>query len=119
MDLDLAQYTLSIINAGSIIGCIVPGFLSDYMGQFNVMVLVSVFSAVAQLAIWLPVYYASTHSGIIFFAAFYGFVPGGYTSLLLPCVVALVDGHVADLGLGFGVACLCLAFGFVIHIPPG
>ncbi|PWY65659.1 MFS general substrate transporter [Aspergillus sclerotioniger CBS 115572] len=117
MNLDLAQYTLSITNAESMIGRIVPGFLSDYMGQFNIMVLVSAFSAVAQLAIWLPVYYAPTNAGFIFFAAFYGFVSGGYTSLLSPCVVALVDGRVADLGLKFGVACLYLAFGALVGIP--
>ncbi|KAA8652418.1 hypothetical protein EYZ11_012397 [Aspergillus tanneri] len=117
MNRDLAQYMLAIINAGSIVGRVVPGFLSDHLGQFNVMVLVSVLSAVALLAIWLPVYYAPTDGGIIFFAAFYGFVSGGYTSLLSPCVVALVDGRMADLGLKFGIACICLAFGSLVGIP--
>jgi MFS family permease len=111
MKQDLAQYTLAMINAGSMVGRILPGFLSDHVGQFNVMALVSTLSAIALLAIWLPVYYFPTDGGVIFFSLFYGFVSGGYTSLLSPCVVALVDGQVANLGLKFGIACLCLAFG--------
>ncbi|KAJ5822555.1 hypothetical protein N7447_004895 [Penicillium robsamsonii] len=117
MKQDLAQYTLAMINAGSMIGRIIPGFLSDHIGQFNVMVLVSTLSAIALLAIWFPVYYFPTNSGIIFFALFYGFVSGGYTTLLSPCVVALVDGQVTGLGLKFGVACICLAFGALVGIP--
>ncbi|KAJ5470061.1 hypothetical protein N7530_007418 [Penicillium desertorum] len=117
MKQDLAQYTLAMINAGSMIGRIIPGFLSDHLGQFNVMVLVSTLSAIALLVVWLPVYYFPTDGGIIFFALFYGFVSGGYTSLLSPCVVALVDGQVADLGLKFGVACICLALGALVGIP--
>lgn len=111
MNQDLAQYTLALINAGSMVGRIIPGFVSDHLGQFNVMALVTTLSAIALLLVWLPVYYFPTNGGIIFFSLFYGFVSGGYTSLLSPCVVALVDGQVANLGLKFGIACLCLAFG--------
>jgi MFS family permease len=111
MNRNLAQYTLAMINAGSMIGRIVPGFVSDHVGQFNIMALVTTLSAIALLAVWLPVYYNPTEGGIIFFSLLYGFVSGGYTSLLSPCVVALVDGQVANLGVKFGVACLCLAFG--------
>ncbi|KAJ5750793.1 hypothetical protein N7533_007821 [Penicillium manginii] len=117
MKQDLAQYTLAMINAGSMIGRIIPGFISDHLGQFNVMALVTTLSAIALLVVWLPVYYSPTNGGIIFFSLFYGFVSGGYTSLLSPCVVALVDGQVANLGLKFGIACLCLAFGALVGIP--
>ncbi|KAJ5387136.1 hypothetical protein N7509_009677 [Penicillium cosmopolitanum] len=117
MKQDLAQYTLAMINAGSMIGRIIPGFVSDHLGQFNVMALVTTLSAIALLVVWLPVYYSPTDGGIIFFSLFYGFVSGGYTSLLSPCVVALVDGQVANLGLKFGIACLCLAFGALVGIP--
>ena len=109
----LSQYTLALINAGSMVGRVLPGFLSDYMGQFNIMVIVSVGSALAMLIIWLPLNYYPSNAAIIFFGIFYGFVSGGYTSLLSPCVVALVDGRVEDLGLKFGIACVCLAIGYV------
>jgi MCP family monocarboxylic acid transporter-like MFS transporter 10 len=96
MSVSLSQYTLAIINAGSMVGRVLPGFLSDHLGQFNVMAIVSAASAIAMLAIWLPLNYYPSDAGIIFFGAFYGFVSGGYTSLLSPCVVSLVDDRVTN-----------------------
>lgn len=63
MDLRLSQYTLYIFNAGSMVCHLAPGFLSDHLGQSNVMALVGVLSAISQLAIWLPDYYYPTNSG--------------------------------------------------------
>ncbi|KAI0130230.1 MFS transporter [Xylariales sp. AK1849] len=117
MDVNLAQYTLAVANGGSTIGRVLPGYLSDHLGQFNVMVMVTVLSTVAMLGIWLPLYYHPSDGGIMFFAAFYGFVSGGYTSLLSPCVVSLANENLADLGVKFGVGCLCLALGALIGIP--
>lgn len=85
--------------------------MSDFLGPFNIMVSVAATSAVAMLAIWLPLYHAPNDGGIVFFAIFYGFVSGGYTSLLSPCCASLVGDKLDDLGLKFGVACLFLAIG--------
>ncbi|KAJ5988396.1 hypothetical protein N7481_003606 [Penicillium waksmanii] len=98
MKQDLAQYTLAMINAGSMIGRIIPGFVSDHLGQFNVMALVTTLSAIALLVVWLPVYYFPTNGGIIF-------------SLLILriCLWWIYQP--------FGIACLCLAFGALVGIP--
>lgn len=72
--------------------------------RFNIIVIVSIGSALAMLVIWLPLNYYPSNAAIIFFGIFYGFVSGGYTSLLSPCVASLVDGRVEDLGLKFGLA---------------
>ncbi|RYO80075.1 hypothetical protein DL766_009339 [Monosporascus sp. MC13-8B] len=79
MNARLAQYTVAIANGGSTIGRVLPGFLSDRWGQFNVMITVSAASAVSILAIWLPLAHHASEAGTLFFAAFYGFVSGGYT----------------------------------------
>jgi MFS transporter, MCT family, solute carrier family 16 (monocarboxylic acid transporters), member 10 len=118
MSVVLAQYTTAVANGGSTIGRVIPGILSDYMGQFNVMIMVIFMSAVSILAVWLPVNYHPSDAGILFFSAFYGFVSGGYVSLLSPCVVALVDGRVADLNTKFGIACGFVALGYVFLICP-
>lgn len=110
---DLAQYTVSIANGASTIGRVLPGFLSDHLGQFNVMIMVSAMSALSMLVVWLPLAYRPSETGILFFAAFYGFVSGGYTSLLSPCVVSLVDGRLEDLGTKFGIACGFISIGYV------
>ena len=111
MSVNLAQYTISIASAGSMVGRVVPGWLSDKCGQFNVMVSVTACSAIAMLAIWLPLSYHPSNAGILVFAVIYGFVSGGFVSLCSPCVIALVDGRIEDLGIKFGLGCLCLALG--------
>lgn len=111
MSLDLAQYTVSMANAGSMVGRVVPGKLSDNLGQFNVMCLVTAGSATAMLAFWLPLSYHPSNAGIVAFAVLYGFVSGGFISLCSPCVIALVDGRIEDLGVKFGLGCICLALG--------
>jgi MFS family permease len=44
MNLQLAQYLVSCLNAGSVFGRTLPGIIGDRVGRFNVMV-VSVCSA--------------------------------------------------------------------------
>lgn len=117
MDPKLAQYTVAITNAGSTLGRVVPGFLSDHLGQFNVMIMVTTASAIAILAVWLPLEFRPSDAGIVFFSAFYGFVSGGYVSLLSPCVVSLVDGRLEDLGMKFGIACGFVSIGGLVGVP--
>jgi MFS family permease len=111
MNKKLAEYSLAIMNASAMVGRVIPGYVSDFMGPFNVMGIVATTSAIAILAVWLPLNYLPNDGGIIFFAIFYGFVSGGYTSLLSPCCASLVDGKLDDLGLKFGITCLFLALG--------
>ncbi|EKG12020.1 Cytochrome c oxidase copper chaperone [Macrophomina phaseolina MS6] len=88
MDERLAQYTLAIANAGSVIGRVLPGWMSDHVGTFNVMTAVSSLSGVLVLAFWLPLQRADNpaDAGIIVFALLYGFCSGGFVSLGAPCV---------------------------------
>ena len=79
--LQLTQYTVAIANAGSMIGRIVPGLLSDRLGQFNMMYFVSTLSGVLVLAFWLPLEYHPSTASITIFA-----------SLGPPCVVELAKG---------------------------
>ncbi|RYP78183.1 hypothetical protein DL771_000660 [Monosporascus sp. 5C6A] len=117
MDAGLAQYTVAITNSGSTIGRVLPGFLSDHWGQFNLMIMVSATSALSMLAIWLPLAYHASEAGTLFFAAFYDFTSGGYTSLLSPFVVLLVDERLEDLGMKFGIACGFISIGALVGIP--
>ncbi|RYP73592.1 hypothetical protein DL771_003480 [Monosporascus sp. 5C6A] len=96
------EYTVAIANGGSIIGRVLPGSLSDHWGQFNVMITVCAASALSMLAVWLPLTSHASEAGTLFVAPFSGFVSGGYTSLLSPCVVSLVDERLENLGMKFG-----------------
>ncbi|RYP60336.1 hypothetical protein DL769_008168 [Monosporascus sp. CRB-8-3] len=120
MNTGLAQYTVAIANGGPTIGRVLPSFLSDHWGQSNVMIMISAASALSMVAIWFALAYDASEAGILFFAAFYGFGSGDYTSLLSTCVVPLVDERLEDVGVKFGVACGFISIGALIGIPlPG
>jgi len=109
VSVQLAQYTLAIANAGLMIGRITPGFLSDYLGRFNIMTAVSSLSGILALAFWLLLACYPSTAGIIVFGFLYGFMSGGFVSLGPPCVVELADGKV-----GF---CLAVALGALTGLP--
>ena len=97
-------------SAGSIPGRIVPAYLADRAGVFNVATAISFLTAATILAFWLPLELitTSTHAQIIAFAAVYGFFSGAFISMLLPCVARL--GSVATLGQRFGTFEAVIAF---------
>ena len=78
MSADLSNYLISILNAASLPGRVIPGILADRLGRFNTMTLTSLISAILVLALWLP---SQSNVAIICFAAFYGCFSGAYVSL--------------------------------------
>ncbi|KAF4342649.1 monocarboxylate transporter 2 [Fusarium beomiforme] len=114
---DFAVYTLAIANAGSIVGRIVPGWVSDKIGQFNTMVIVTSLSGILVLAFWLPLEFHTSKGGLIVFALLFGFVSGGFVSLGPPCVVSLAEGRVDDIGVKLGGFCLAIALGALTGLP--
>lgn len=114
---DFAQYTLAIANAGSLVGRIVPGWVSDIIGQFNTMCIVTSLSGVLVLAFWLPLEFHTSLAGIIVFALLFGFVSGGFVSLGPPCVVSLAEDRVDEIGVKLGGFCLAIALGALTGLP--
>lgn len=109
MSPSLAMYLISILNAASLFGRILPGYLGDRYGRFNVMILTSYSSAILVLALWRN---AHNNASIIVFAAFYGFTSGAYVSIS-PAVIAQIS-DVRQIGIRTGslfafisVAALC------------
>ncbi|KAK7710018.1 hypothetical protein SLS57_008516 [Botryosphaeria dothidea] len=117
MSEQMAQYTLAIANAGSVVGRVLPGWLSDHAGQFNVMTIVSSLSGVLVLCFWLPLELHPSSAGIIVFALLYGFCSGGFVSLGAPCVVSLAEGKLDEIGLKLGGFCLAIALGALTGLP--
>ncbi|KAF5246703.1 hypothetical protein FANTH_6773 [Fusarium anthophilum] len=114
---DFAVYTLAIANAGSLFGRIVPGWISDRIGHFNTMVMVTGFSGALVLAFWLPLEFHTSQGGIIVFALLFGFASGGFVSLGPPCVVSLAEDRVDDIGFKLGGFCLSIALGALTGLP--
>lgn len=65
-------YLISILNAASLFGRILPGFIADRVGHFNVMVVAMVGSG---LVIWCWTAVTST-AGLVVWSAVYGFISG-------------------------------------------
>jgi len=73
----LGFYLLSILNAASVFGRILPNFVADEVGPFNVIVPCAVVAGALTLGL------IGTHSagGIVAIAALYGFFSGSFVSL--------------------------------------
>lgn len=82
MDSHLSSYLLSILNAASIFGRVLPGLFADKIGRFNVLILNSFCTGVLLLC-WIA---ATSDASIIVFAILYGFFSGGVVSLMSPCI---------------------------------
>lgn len=87
MSMRLASYMLAVLNAVSVFGRILPGWIADRVGRFNTMIVTSFASTILVLALWLP---SRGNVPIILFAAFYGFSSGAFVSLA-PALVAQIS----------------------------
>ncbi|EUC27776.1 hypothetical protein COCCADRAFT_110819 [Bipolaris zeicola 26-R-13] len=112
---ELVPYLLPIINAISLIGRLVVGALADVVGRFNSMLIITGFTGILTLALWIP---GSSNTGaIIAYAIAFGFGSGGYVSVFPACVAQI--SPMAEIGTRLGVASLCNAFGALTGSPLG
>ena len=72
LDATLAFYMISIMNASSLFGRIVPGIVADRVGPFNVMIVIVAVSGVIATC-WTK---ATTIPSIVVFSMAYGFASG-------------------------------------------
>ncbi|KAI1483653.1 riboflavin transporter MCH5 [Daldinia eschscholtzii] len=112
IDAAIIPYLLPIINAVSIVGRILPGFLGDKFGRFNVMVFISGLSGIITLALWVP---SKSTAMTIAYGAIFGFASGGFVSLL-PAVVAQIS-DIREIGIRSGIAFFMSALGALTGSP--
>ncbi|KAI1210267.1 MFS general substrate transporter [Annulohypoxylon truncatum] len=111
---DIIPYLLPIINAVSIPGRILPGFLGDRFGRFNTMIFIAGLSGVITLALWVP---GKSTAATVVYGAVFGFASGGFISLL-PAVVAQIS-DIREIGTRTGVAFFFAALGALTGSPIG
>ncbi|KAL4903513.1 hypothetical protein BDW74DRAFT_179929 [Aspergillus multicolor] len=105
MSLALANYQISILNATSIFGRIIPGWLGDRIGRFNIAILTTALSSIFALALWIP---ADTPTLTIVFAALFGFTSGTFVSITPALIQQLSSVHNVGIRIGacFGIMSL-------------
>jgi MFS family permease len=112
IDPNLSSYLLSVLNASSVFGRILPGLLADKIGALNTLTIFTLLSAVLSY-VWLAVH---DLGGLLTFCVMYGFLSGAVVSLP-PTVVAALVPELRLIGTWMGM-CFCFAgLGFLIGNP--
>ncbi|KAF5701786.1 riboflavin transporter MCH5 [Fusarium mundagurra] len=111
----LVPYLLPLINGISLIGRLTAGALADKIGNFNCMLMITGFTGVLTLALWIP---GSQSTGAIMaYAVAFGYGSGGYVSIFPACVSHI--SPIAEIGTRIGLASLVNAFGALTGSPLG
>ena len=108
----LTFYLLAVINAGSLLGRVLPNFAADYIGTLNMQVLFVSVAAVLSLAL-LAIH---TTGGILAFCVLYGFFTGTFMSLPGPTVTSM-SPNLAFLGGRMSMAFMTAGTGLLIGTP--
>ncbi|PVH74142.1 MFS general substrate transporter [Cadophora sp. DSE1049] len=75
---------LPILNVGSLFGRLLPGYLADKYGRFNVATVAIILTTISVLGVWLP--FGGTKPGIVVFALLFGLGSGSNISLTPVCI---------------------------------
>lgn len=108
-------YILTILNASSFFGRLLPGYWADKIGPFNSNMISVFITIVANLAVWLPV--GHTLPGIVIFAILFGFGTGSNISITPVCVGVLCKTN--EYGRYYATCYTIVSFACLIGIPIG
>ena len=104
-DASLAFYMISIINAASLFGRILPGLAADKFGAYNMMILSALFSGLICCC-WTK---ATSMGGIVVLSLAYGFASGAVIGLQGACSAQIVKPAQYGVAMGSVMAILSIA----------
>jgi MFS family permease len=96
----------------SLIGRIVPNYIADKVGRFNVMIVMTLFSSILVLALWLP---GRGNGAFITFAVLFGISSGAGIGLG-PVLIANIS-PMKELGFRMGTILAIAAIGTLTSPP--
>ncbi|EGO00981.1 hypothetical protein SERLA73DRAFT_105481 [Serpula lacrymans var. lacrymans S7.3] len=108
----LAFYSLAMLNAGSLVGRVIPTFLADRIGVYN-MLLPSIFMSAVTL---FGLIGANNTGSVYALAVLFGFSSGAYVSLI-PSLLATLCRHMGEIGIRIGIAFSVVAVAMLIGTP--
>ncbi|KAI9875953.1 MAG: hypothetical protein M1830_007685 [Pleopsidium flavum] len=108
----LAFYLLSILNAASFFGRLIPNYAAGNVGPMNTQVFFGAISGILSFCLLA----IKNTPGVIAFSALYGFVSGPFVSLPIP-VIASVSPDKSMLGTRLGMSFAFIGFGVLIGEP--
>lgn len=107
-------YLIAIMNGTSCFGRIIPGFISDIVGRFNVLGVMMVTTLIIMLVIWLPFGHNSLVALYVFVALF-GFGTGSWMAMAPACLGQLSGAQ--HFGRYFGTSYFIASLATLVCIP--
>lgn len=108
-----ALLLVTVWNATGIPGRIVPNFVSDYLGRFNMNVAMILGYTIVIWVIWLPL--GHLIGALYAFAAIGGFFSGSILLLLPACLAQITP--VREIGIRYGVVNFVLSIANLFGVP--
>jgi predicted MFS family arabinose efflux permease len=112
---NLAFYLLAVMNSTSVFGRIIPNYLADFLGPFNVVIPCAFITSMLCFC-FIAI---DSSAGIIVLMAFYGFFSGSFVSLPPTIIVHLSLDAREKIGTRLGQAFACVAVGLLVGTPIG
>ncbi|KAI7969650.1 hypothetical protein EIK77_000897 [Talaromyces pinophilus] len=109
---DLSNYMLSVLNAASVFGRIIPGLLADKSGSLEILTYCTISAAIMSFC------WAAVHNlgGLVVYCLFYGFLSGAVVSLPTTVVAGLVP-ELRLMGTWMGMSFSFAGLGLLIGNP--
>ncbi|KAF8880778.1 major facilitator superfamily domain-containing protein [Infundibulicybe gibba] len=109
---ELAFYVVAILNAGSVLGRLLPNFFADKFGPYNMLIPCLVISSTLVFSI----FGLHNFAGIAVFGLLYGFWSGSYVSLI-PSLLAQLSTHMGEQGTRMGIAFSIVGVALLVGTP--
>ena len=116
-----AYNVIAILNAASVVGRSLPGFIADRVGRFNTMVSMLVLCMLCNVCIWLPATLIPSlipqevRAFVIAYAIIFGLASGSNLSLIGPCIGQLCETK--HYGRYFSTSYFFVSIATLIGIP--
>lgn len=109
---DTAFYFLSILNAASIFGRIIPNYIADKTGPLNVVIPATFASCILTFG-WIGI---KDVGGLVVFCILYGFFSGSFVSIP-PTVIVTISPHLGVVGTRLGMCFAVSGLGVLVGTP--
>ena len=118
---DFAYNVIAILNAASVVGRGLPGFIADRVGRYNTMISMLLLCMLCNLCIWLPATLMPSlakeevKAFVIAYAIIFGLASGSNLSLIAPCIGQLCETK--NYGRYFSTSYFFVSIATLIGIP--
>ena len=111
-----ASYMVALMNAGSVVGRVVPPWIADRTRQPVLVMAVSALACAALAFAWLGV--GHSFPALVAFAVLYGAISGGVVGMQSAGAFALTDPRdMGKVGARLGMACFAAGLALLVGTP--